>query len=187
MARLSPLQREALTADQARLFDEIVHGAHDRRGHPTYIAPDGSLEGPFNAMLLSPEIGDAVRRLGAGVRSHSVLSDRCREIAILTVAAGWDSSFERRVHEQAGAAAGLSADEMSVLAAGRVPRLDDPVEVAVAETAHVLVHRHDLDERQYLGAIAVLGERQLFELVVLVGYYAQVALQLRVFRVTAHS
>src|SRR5437868_1894472 len=41
----------------------------------------------------------------------------------------------------------------------------------------------DLDDQEYDTAVTVLGERALVELSTLVGYYATLALQLRIFRV----
>jgi hypothetical protein len=41
----------------------------------------------------------------------------------------------------------------------------------------------DADEVTYTHAVATVGERAVFELTTLVGYYATLALQLRVFRV----
>ena len=46
-----------------------------------------------------------------------------------------------------------------------------------------LLARADLDDEEYADAVAALGERAVFELTTLVGYYATLALQLRVFRV----
>ena len=46
-----------------------------------------------------------------------------------------------------------------------------------------LVLAGDLDDDAYAGAVAELGEAGVFELTTLVGYYATLALQLRVFRV----
>jgi 4-carboxymuconolactone decarboxylase len=43
----------------------------------------------------------------------------------------------------------------------------------------------DLDDEQYDTAISVLGQQALVELSSLVGYYATLALQLRIFRVPA--
>ncbi|MFC4114909.1 hypothetical protein [Nonomuraea zeae] len=59
------------------------------------------------------------------------------------------------------------------------PALADPLEAAVVAVARALVTKGDLDDEEY----AVLGERALFELTTLVGYYTTLALQLRVYRV----
>jgi 4-carboxymuconolactone decarboxylase len=46
-----------------------------------------------------------------------------------------------------------------------------------------LVQVGDLDDEEYAAAVAGLGEAGVFELTTLAGYYATLALQLRVFRV----
>jgi 4-carboxymuconolactone decarboxylase len=55
----------------------------------------------------------------------------------------------------------------------------------VARTAAALAARGDLDDAEYREAAGQLGADGLFELLTLVGYYATLALQLRVFRVPA--
>ena len=55
----------------------------------------------------------------------------------------------------------------------------------VARIAAALAARGDLDDAEYREAAADLGPAGLFELLTLVGYYATLALQLRVFRVPA--
>jgi 4-carboxymuconolactone decarboxylase len=56
-------------------------------------------------------------------------------------------------------------------------------EAVVARTAAALAARGDLDDTEYREAEDQLGPDGLFELLTLVGYYATLALQLRVFRV----
>ena len=58
-------------------------------------------------------------------------------------------------------------------------------EAAVAGAAAALAARGDLDDAEYREAAERLGAAGLFELLTLVGYYATLALQLRVFRVPA--
>jgi hypothetical protein len=58
-------------------------------------------------------------------------------------------------------------------------------EAVVARTAAALAAHGDLDDAEYCEAAAELGPDGLFELLTLVGYYATLALQLRVFRVPA--
>lgn len=184
MTRLHRMTRTELDDEQTALFDRIAGG--ERPGQkPRFsrVGPDGALEGPFNALLLSPALGAALHDVAAQVRFHSTMTDRCREIAILTVAAAWDSAYERDAHQDIGRAVGLTDAEIEALAAGRVGGFTDEVEHTVATTAFALARQQDLDDDGYASAIAVLGERTLFELISLVGHYAQVALQLRVFRV----
>jgi 4-carboxymuconolactone decarboxylase len=175
-----------MTPQQRALYNEIAGGP--RAAGPQAFALldlDGQLAGPFNAMLLSPHLGGALQALGSAVRYQTALSGRGRELAILAVAYAWDSDFERYAHEAVGRSAGLTDDDLAAVREARFSALADPGERAVAATAHALASRGDLDDAEYAAAREALGEPLLFELSTLVGYYATLALQLRIFRVTA--
>ena len=96
----------------------------------------------------------------------------------------WDSAFEWYAHEAVGRHVGLTDAELADLKEQRYDALPAD-EALVAETTRLLAADGDLDDRGYAEAIAGLGEDGLFELLTLVGYYATLALQLRVFRVAA--
>lgn len=137
-------------------------------------------------MLYSAPLGSALQGLGAAIRYRTALSPRVREIAVLVVAAVWDSDFERYAHEPVGRAAGLTAAEILALREGAEPGLTDPVEHrAWSATLALAAHPDRLDDAWYASARDTLGERTLFELSTLVGYYATLALQLRLFGVAA--
>ncbi|WP_336212385.1 carboxymuconolactone decarboxylase family protein [Nonomuraea sp. LPB2021202275-12-8] len=175
MKRLRPMPPERLDADARALYDRIVAGP---RG-VSMLDEEGALAGPFNAMLLSPAVGDALQELGVAIRYRSGLGARARELAILVVAGHWDSAFERQVHEVIAAELGFTEAELAALRAGSPLHLADPQEAAVLRVTRALVGRGDLDEEEY----AALPENVLFELTTLVGYYSTLALQLRVFAV----
>ncbi|MEU4571610.1 carboxymuconolactone decarboxylase family protein [Nonomuraea sp. NPDC023979] len=174
MTRLRPMPPAGLDPDARTLYDRIVAGP---RGL-SMVGDGGALAGPFNAMLLSPALGDPLQELGAAVRYRSALPGRCRELAILVVAAHWDSAFERRVHEGLAAGLGFTAAELAAIRVGEPLDLADPQEAAVLRVTRALVARGDVDDDEY----ALLPEPMLFELTTLTGYYATLALQLRVFR-----
>ena len=184
-ARLPKLEPSALDAEQRSLYDAIAGGRRAQGPQLFRLADaDGRLEGPFNAFLLQPRLGSALQALGASVRYDTGLDDRCREIAILIVAAHWRSDFEWHAHEAVGRAAGLGDAELAALREGRHAELAGR-ESVVARTAAALVTRGDLDDAEYGEAVGHLGPAGLFELLTLIGYYATLALQLRVFRVPA--
>jgi len=184
-ARIPKLQPAALDAEQRALYDMIA-GGRRAQGPQVFRLTDeeGRLEGPFNAFLLQPRLGAALQALGSAVRYDTGLDDRCREIAILTVAAHWGSAFEWYAHEAVGRSAGLGDAELAAVRDGSHGALTGR-EAVVARTAAALVLREDLDEAEYREALGHVGEAGLFELLTLVGYYATLALQLRVFRVPA--
>jgi len=184
-ARVPKLEPSSLDAEQRSLYDAIT-GGRRAQGPQLFQLTDGEgrLEGPFNAFLLQPRLGTALQALGSSVRYGTGLDDRCREIAILVVAAHWRSDFEKYAHEAVGRSVGLGDAELAAVRDGRPAALAGR-EAVVARTAEALAARGDLDDAEYREAVEHLGTAGLFELLTLVGYYATLALQLRVFRVPA--
>ena len=179
------LEPSSLDDEQRSLYDAIAGGRRAQGPQLFRLVDDhGRLEGPFNAFLLQPRLGSALQALGSSVRYDTGLDDRCREIAILVVAAHWRSDFERYAHEAVARSAGLDDAELAAVRDGRYAALTGR-EAVVARTVNALVVRGDLDDAEYLEAVEVVGTAGLFELLTLVGYYATLALQLRVFRVPA--
>jgi len=186
MTRLSNPTPEQLDPAQRALYDEIAGGP--RAAGPQLfelLDRQGRLNGPFGVMLHSPAVGSALQALGAAVRYRSVLSDRVRELAILAVAAHWDSDFERYAHVPLARHAGLTEMEVAALLAGEQVPFEDAVERAVLRVVRALLRASDLTDEEYAAGRDAIGEQGLVELTTLVGYYATLALQLRVFRVGA--
>jgi 4-carboxymuconolactone decarboxylase len=178
------LRPAELDDEQRTLYDAIVGGPRAGGGSPFRLLDDfGGLEGPFNAMLLQPALGEALQALGSAVRYRTTLSARAREIAILVVARVWDSAFERHAHEAVGRVAGLTEDELAALRTGWAEVFTDPAERLIAETTTALAVRGDLTDDEFAAVRDGLGLPQVFELTTLVGYYATLAMQLRVFGV----
>ena len=183
--RLAVLSSEEMTAEQLDLYREILGGPRGQGPRAVLLSSGaGGLAGPFNAMLYAPPVGHALQELGVAIRFRTELAPRIREMAILVVAQAWDSEYERASHEPIGREAGLTDAEIEALRAGDDPGFADKQE----QVAHSVVRAltgpaADLDDQEYDTAVAVLGERAVVELSTLVGYYATLALQLRIFRV----
>jgi alkylhydroperoxidase family enzyme len=182
--RLPAPSRDDLGDDARAVYDAIVRGPRGDGGVPATLAdPDGRLQGPFNAMVhASPAVGDALQRLGAGIRYHSSLTDRVRELAITTVAAIRRSEFEWLVHAPQASAAGIGDDMLEAIARGDTGFFehdDQLVHRAVAE----LVGGRDLTQDTFEKLTTLLGVRGTVDLVTLVGYYDLLALSRRAFRV----
>jgi 4-carboxymuconolactone decarboxylase len=181
--RLAALSSDTMTPEQVGLYREILNGP--RGQGPRAVLLDtgaGGLAGPFNAMLYAPDVGHALQELGAAIRFRTQLTPRVREMAILVVAQAWDSAYERSSHEPIGRDAGLTDLEIKALRAGDDPGFTDDQEQVAYQVVSSLTGPADHDQ-QYDRAVATLGERSLVELSTLVGYYATLALQLRIFRV----
>ncbi|GAA2089065.1 carboxymuconolactone decarboxylase family protein [Actinomadura alba] len=182
--RLPPLDPHLLDEAQGEVYGAITGGPRaDRSAAPSNIDADGRLRGPFNAMLYSPAVGLPLQELGAALRFRTGFTSREREIATLVVAAHERSDFEWYAHERLGRAAGLSEGELTALRCGDDPVFADARERVVHEATRQLIADGDLGDPLYVEAAAVLGRAGMVELVTLVGYYAALALQMRLFRV----
>lgn len=183
--RLDPLTRDRLTAEQHALFEALTGGILGGTRSAAVITDEsGQVQGPFTVMLHHPKLGHPIQQLGGVLRFGGTLSDRARELVILVVAAHWKSEFEWWAHEAIGRRVGMSDTELDALRTGLPLALDDPVEQATLDAARALVGRGDLDDAEYESLHAALGAEQLIEVTAIVGYYAMLALQMRVFRIT---
>jgi len=79
---------------------------------------DGRLIGPFNPVLLSPEIASRFLDLQEAEQQHTTLSERVRQMVILAVGAVWNSDYELYAHSAAARRAGIPEQAVRTLAAG---------------------------------------------------------------------
>ncbi|RYC14288.1 carboxymuconolactone decarboxylase family protein [Nocardioides zhouii] len=182
--RLPDLTPADLSDAQRALYDDIVGGP--RGSGPQHFAlttPDGALTGPFGVMLHEPALGAPLQELGSAIRYGTGLTDRVREIAILTVAAATDSAFERHAHERVGRSVGLTDVEIGALAGGTFGSTDAVEEAAYMLCRRLLADSPRLTDEEYAELVGVLGTTTITELVVLVGCYRTLAQLLDVFDV----
>jgi 4-carboxymuconolactone decarboxylase len=171
---------EELDADQRAYYDKLLSGPRDPKG---MIDEQGRLAGAFNARVLDPKVGTVIQELGAALRFGTVLTDRQREVAILTVAEAAQCSYEWNAHAQVARKVGLVEPELEALRAGECPASLSPTEQRTWKTTSLLAKDGDLPDADYAAAVAELGESAVFALVSVVGYYQHTALALRVWRV----
>jgi 4-carboxymuconolactone decarboxylase len=181
LARITP---DDMTDEQAEVYAKFTGGKRAAPGASfSLLHPEGGLIGPPNAWLLSPPLARVFERIGWIMRYELQLSARASEIAILLLAFHRDSPFELYAHRKAGRAAGLTDTEIEGLATRTPPAFRSDEEQVVFTTTLAILDRETLDDAEYAAAVEGLGQRKLFELVALLGYYDQVATQLSVFGV----
>lgn len=185
MSRLSQPTPEELSAEQRAVYDAIVGGK--RSSGPRLFeltAADGSLHGPFNAMLMSPELGGALQRVGEVLRYESTLPASVRELVILMVSCDWKCEFEWYAHSAVARHIGMPERTLDRLRAGERPDdLTDEESVAY-DVCTALSRDRALDDDLYLRAREVYDERAVTELVFLFGYYTTLAAALNAFAVS---
>ena len=181
--RLDLIAPADLDDAQRAVYDAITGGPRASQKRLVPITDEaGRLAGPFAIMLLTPEVGNAMQEAGAKVRFAAALSDRERELAILTVAGELRSDFERLAHEPAARQAGLTQTQLNTVLAGRIPAGLTEEEALICRLAQVMTADRNLPDEDYDQGLRALGRERLATLTWLVGYYSALALALAVFR-----
>jgi 4-carboxymuconolactone decarboxylase len=177
--RLDPVTKEDLALAQRQVWDELVFG---KRGGKS-VRAEGFLVGPFDALVRSPDVALSASRLGEVLRFETELTQRERELAIITVAAHWQASFAWLRHAVYAEESGLAADVIADIAAGREPAFESDSDRVIYELVSGLVREGRVSDERYAAALRLLGERRLVELVALSGYYCFSSVVLNAFRV----
>ena len=170
--RFPELTPETMTLEQRRVADSIQSG------------PRGAgLRGPFSALLRSPDLADAVQKVGAFVRFSSSIPARLNELAILLTGRKWMAQYEFYAHRRLALAAGLRAEIADAVAANRRPDGMAEDEADVYDFASELLNTGQVSDATFARAQARFGERGVIDLVGACGYYSLVSMVLNVARV----
>jgi 4-carboxymuconolactone decarboxylase len=185
--RLRLADPDALTGAQRELFDHITANAvpwAQRNGFAAMTAGE-RLIGPFNPSLLNPPIGAGFLALQATEEQHTSLSERVRQVVILTVGAVWQAPYELYAHCAVARHAGLSDVVVAELAAGATPDGLTELERTAHRLARALSTSLSVDDDLYRDAEQTFGAAGVFELTVLAGIYHTVCAILTVFDIPA--
>ena len=187
--RLPLYDGEGLTPVQKDLFDWQMREAAPWAEAAGFQARTqaGQLIGPFNPALLSPAISKAFFEFVLAEHQSTSLSQRAREVIILTVGAAWQAPYELYAHCAVGRHVGLSDDEVRALAEGELPTDLSDTETVAHRLARALSLEHRLDDVLYSEADKLLGAKGIMDAVVLTGIYHTVCAILNAFEIPAPS
>ena len=185
--RLPLASRESLAPAQQKLFDQLMALAVPLAEAADVQArtDNDQLIGPFNAVLLSPEIGSGFMQLQFAEQLNTSLNERVRQVIVLTVGAIWGADYELYAHSAAGRQARLPDDAIATLAGGGLPAdLSDEEKVA-QRVARALSAQHRIGQTLYREAEAAFGTRGIMDIVFLVGIYHTTCAILNAFDIPA--
>jgi 4-carboxymuconolactone decarboxylase len=172
--RLPAMTEETLDAEQRVLLESMRAGPRGGRVQ---------LKGPFGVYMLAPKYGELTQQLGAHVRFNTAVEPRLSEFAILCTARMWRAQYEWHAHAPIAEKAGVKAQTIRDLKAGRTPKKAAKDERAIYDFVQDLYKRRRVSDRNYKRVQAVLGDRGAVELVGILGYYTGVSMILNVFNV----
>jgi 4-carboxymuconolactone decarboxylase len=169
--RFRPLTYTELTPGQKAMVDDMLNG--ERKG---------VMNGPFNVLLRSPEMGDAAQKFGAQVRFHSTLPKRLNEMAILMTARFWNSQYDWWSHRQMAQDAGLSPAVIDAISVGKRPDPMQADEAAIYNFGDELLKTREVSDASFKAVVDKFGERGAVDLTSVMGYYCFVSMVLNVDR-----
>jgi 4-carboxymuconolactone decarboxylase len=167
--RLEKLSYEDLSADQRKVWDDVVSG------------PRKKMHGPFFIWLHSPELLSRGQNLGLYARFHSSLPPRLSELCILIMASHWQCAGEWIDHEPIARQQGVDREALESLRVGRAAAFKREDEQAIYELAQELLHTHKVSDASYAKARNILGERGVLDVVAVLGYYSMIAMSMKTF------
>ena len=179
--RFNLIPVDDLDADQRKLYDAIRSGPRAKLANSGASKP-GPLGGPFNVWLRSPGIGDCVQRLGEEIRFRSSLPSKLNEMAIMITARFWTSQYEWYAHCKLALDAGLDPALAQEIAEGRRPAKMGDDEAVVYDFSTELHAKHGVTDATHKRAVERFGERGVFDLIAVNGFYGLVSMCLNVDR-----
>jgi 4-carboxymuconolactone decarboxylase len=181
--RLPNIPSNQVTAEQRPLFDKLHTGIRENLQGFTTQKPDGSLIGPFSALLHFPAYGTPVWDLFLALAGSSVLPKTAREVVILATAARFGSLYELYSHEVVAAKSGLTASKIRTIAAGERPSDLTGEESIAYDMAAVLNRGHQVPNSTYDAAVSAFGVQGVVEIAYFVGCYSLISSLLNTFDV----
>jgi 4-carboxymuconolactone decarboxylase len=171
LTRPIDIDEAALTAEQKRVYDDILSG------------PRGIVEGPLRVWLLNPGLADRAQALGAYCRFGTALRPELSELAIIVVGAHWRSGFEWAIHAPIAERAGVAPEVVEAIRRGEAPEGLSAEAQAVFDVADELLRTKFVSEATYARAGAVLGQTAMIDLVGVLGYYTLICMTINAFAV----
>ena len=174
MTRLSAKTRDELTGEQRDEYDDLAR---------TRTPRDGKFGGPRDAWLLSPELSQLLRSIGAMVRERTTLDrglvswqSRSRH------ATGRPTSRGPRTR-RAPSSMGSHPRYWTPSSRGRRPNFAPVQQVLLYDICMSLNRERALPEPLYKSAVSAFGEQGLVEIIGVIGFYTLVSMTLNAFDV----
>jgi 4-carboxymuconolactone decarboxylase len=170
MSRLLDVTPDQLTAEQTKIFEQLVAGR-------------GRILGPYKVWIHSPTVAAGMEQIGTFLNKRSSLSTREVEMVIIMIARHWQGEYVQAAHVKLGKEVGLSQAVIEALLAGAEPALTDPHEKAVHRFAAAMIASRKVPDAEFAEIEKTLGRPGIAEVLVLIGYYTSVAMAMKVHEV----
>jgi len=172
MARLGPLDPNAISGEQKEIYQQIA-GRH----------PTGHVPFPMQLFLRSPQLADKAQQLGQFIR-WGTADLRLVELAICVTARYLNSDYEWAAHKPAAIENGVSEEILAAIAQRKEPKFEKEDEKAVYEFSKALLEtKTTIPQDLYDRVLKATSERVVVEVVAACGFYCLIGFVLATFDV----
>jgi 4-carboxymuconolactone decarboxylase len=173
MASVAAAPKFRLRGDRFRpLAYSELDPAQKAMADAALAAPRGSLDGPLNIHLRSPEMARLSGPLGNYLRfKATAIPAKLKEIAIMLTARFWGGQYVWYSHRQYAIEAGLSPAFIAAMAAGERPANMSSDEAVVFDFCDELLQARQVSDARFKALADRFGERGVVELIGLMGQY----------------
>jgi 4-carboxymuconolactone decarboxylase len=130
----------------------------------------GTVPAPFRIFLSSAPLAARLMALSDYVLRNGLLSQREVETAVLVVAQRLQATFVLAAHRKIAASAGIPAETIDAILAGRDPAFSDQRQQAVYECAATMFDQTQNDA-SFAKVTSVLGHDGVVEVAAVLGFY----------------
>jgi 4-carboxymuconolactone decarboxylase len=171
MARIAPIDRTDMTAEQADVYDKAKESS-------------GIVGGPYVAYIRLPKLFDAAQNM-RGCLSGGPLSRREQQIVHLVVARHWNARYPWFAQVRASLAAGIEQPVIDAINARKTPDLADARERTCFAVANEVLANKGLSDASYAAAEKTLGAESLVALVATIGSFSMTCITAATFQIDA--
>jgi 4-carboxymuconolactone decarboxylase len=169
MPRLTIIDRAAMNAEQARVYDAAKNAG-------------GPVGGPYTAYIRLPKLFEAAQNM-RGCLAAGPLSRREQQIVNLVVARHWNAKYPWFAQVRASLAVGLEQAVIDAINARKTPELPNARERTCLAAAREILANKGLSDESYAAAEKALGLEHLVALVATVGSFSTTCITTATFQV----
>lgn len=167
--RMAPIPKDKMSDAQKKAAAE-------------FEAARGTLTGPWQVMLRSPDMINRARALSDYLRFKSSLPPRLSELVILITAREWAQQYEWNAHHPLALKGGLDPAIAKAVGEGRRPEKMAEDEAILYDFCMELQRNRSVSDATYARAVSKFGEQGVVDAIGLSGWYTLVAMVLNTAR-----
>lgn len=173
MSRLRKRSPEELDPKQREQYDRILKFRNP--------LPNGTIGGPFDPLILNPELAKRAVSWGNSLWERTTIGRRLVELAIVVTGRFWESNVEWVSHSKLALDNGVSQEVLNAIFEQRRPDMAPEDELLVYDICSSLHKTHQLPMDLYERAIESFGEQGLVDIIATIGYYTFISMILNAF------